>query len=164
MHEQKRPLDLLRLASRGPDGCFFLIVGGGPMAGALDDAIFSSGLKNICRLDFRSDIPELILAADVGLLVSDFEGLPVFALECLQLGRPFIGTRVGDLGRLLDETGAGICSGSPGDLEALEKAVRRMRDPEQRGDYALRATTAGRDFFPERCAREMREIFERPKG
>jgi len=161
IHEQKRPFDVIRLASRAPEGCYFLIVGGGPLAGALDDAIFSSKLDNLVRLDFRSDIPELILAADVGLLVSDFEGLPVFALECMQLGRPFIGTRVGDLGRLLDESGGGICSGDPGDLDGLEEAIRIMCDPARREAYAAKAARAGLNFFPARCTAEMKAIFER---
>ncbi len=164
IHEQKRPLDLVRLASRAPENCFFLVVGGGPLAGALDDAIFASKLRNICRLDFRTDIPELILAADAGLLVSDFEGLPVFALECMQLGRPFIGTRVGDLGRLLEESGGGICSGEPGDLEALEGAVRIMADADRRRDYAEKAVRAGKTFFPERCAAEMKAVFQGSEG
>ena len=44
-----------------------------------------------------------LVASDVGCLVSAHEGLPVFMLECLQLGRPFLGTRVGDLGTVLDD-------------------------------------------------------------
>lgn len=159
MHPQKRPLDLVRLAVMAPPGCFFLVVGGGPLQQELDRAIAASGATNIRRLDFRSDIPELILAADAGLLVSEFEGLPVFALECLQLGRPFIGTDAGDLGTLLRESGAGICSGVPGDLKALNRAVRKMSQAEERVGFAARADRAVEDFAPTRCARQMLKIF-----
>jgi len=160
MHEQKRPLDLVRLAAAAPPQCIFLVVGGGKMEDEMDRAITGSGLPNIRRMAFRRDIPELILAADVGLLVSQFEGLPVFALECLQLGVPFIGTRVGDLGLLLESTGAGICSGEPGDIAALAEAVEVMRDDESRKTFAERALRAGEDAFPPRCAREMKRVLE----
>jgi len=160
MHPQKRPLDLVRLAAAAPPHCVFLIVGGGPMEEQVDRAIAESGLDNIRRLPFRRDIPDLILAADVGLLVSAFEGLPVFALECLQLGVPFIGTRAGDLEMLLEKTNAGICSGEPGDIGALADAVGVMRDDAARKVFAERAFRAGREASPARCAREMRSVLE----
>lgn len=157
MHEQKRPLDLVRLAERvrDLDHLRFLVVGGGPLEADVDRAIAGSGGR-ITRLGFRDDVPELLVAADVGCLVSDYEGLPVFLLECLQAGRPFLGTDVGDLGDVLRETGAGIVVDHPGDLDALEAAVRRIADPELRRDLASRAGAAGDRFDPTRCAAAYR--------
>jgi len=157
MHEQKRPLDLVRLAERVRDleQVRFLIVGGGPLEGDVDRAIAGSDGR-IARLGFRDDVPELIVAADAGCLVSDYEGLPVFLLECLQGGRPFVGTDVGDLGDLLRETGAGIVVDRPGDLEALETAVRRIADPDARRQLAARAAAAGDRFDPVHCAAAYR--------
>ncbi len=86
-----------RAGSRSRDGPL-LIVGGGDLENEVDAAIDRPHGVRIRRLGFRTDIPDLILAADIGCLVSEHEGLPVFMLECLQLGRPFLGTRVGDLG------------------------------------------------------------------
>lgn len=155
MHEQKRPLDLVRLAekfSKNPS-VHFLIAGGGPLEETVDRAISLSAAPGIRRLPFRTDIPDLILAADVGLLVSDFEGLPVFLLECLQLGRPFLGTDVGDLGRVLRDTGAGLVVERPGDIEALTEAVTTMTDPGARRDFSRNAAEAAAQFSPEHCAR-----------
>ncbi len=156
MHEQKRPLDLVRLAEAVADrpDIHFLIVGGGPMEEAVDGAIANAPTAQIQRLPFRTDIPELILASDAGLLVSDFEGLPVFLLECLQLGRPFLGTDVGDLGRVLRDTGAGLVVEMPGDVEALAEAVRSLADPAMRRDLGAKALASGGRFSPEHCARE----------
>lgn len=161
MHPQKRPLDLVRLAERVKDleNVHFVIVGGGDLEERIDEEISAQPDLNICRLPFRNDIPELILAADVGCLVSDFEGLPVFMLECLQLGRPFLGTRVGDLGRVLDETGAGVVVDVPGDLEALETAIRRLADTSFRSDIASKALQAGPAFSVGRCAEAYAAVF-----
>lgn len=158
MHEQKRPLDLVRLADRVRDlaSVQFLVVGGGALADAVDDAIAATAGAPIRRLPFRDDIPELLLAADVGCLVSAYEGLPVFLLECLQLGLPFLGTDVGDLGEVLRATGAGLVVDSPGDLDALEAAVRRLAEPALRTELGRRAIAAAGRFDPTACAAAYR--------
>jgi glycosyltransferase involved in cell wall biosynthesis len=162
MHPQKRLFDLVELAARVRDleHLHFLLVGGGELEDQIDEAIATGPAANIRRLAFRSDIPELILASDVGCLVSEFEGLPVFMLECLQLGRPFLGTRVGDLGRVLDETGAGEVVSRPGDLAGLEAAVRRLADADHRARLSRSALRAAPRFSVESCAASYAAVFE----
>ncbi len=173
MHEQKRPLDLPLLAARVKDlPVHFLIVGGGPLEAEVDAAIAEAArtARGSRRLPFRTDIPELILAADAGCLVSDYEGLPIFLLECLQAGRPFLGTDVGALGDVLRETGAGWVVDKPGDLAALEQAVRRLCDPEAYGRCreaaaARPAAASGSALAPNGTSRSSREQRRsRPSG
>lgn len=164
LHPQKRPLDLVRLARRlRGSRAFFLLVGGGDLADEIDAAIAHALTEQpdtpIRRLGFRDDIPELIVAADVGCLISDYEGLPVFLLECLQAGRPFFGTEVGDLGRVLRQTGAGPVVEHPGDLDALEAAVRQMLNDGNRHEWAERARAAGPEFGVEACAERYAAAF-----
>ncbi len=161
MHKQKRPLDLVALAQRVQDlaSVHFLMVGGGDLEDAVDRAIEATDGARIRRLGFRTDIPDLILASDVGCLVSGHEGLPVFMLECLQLGRPFLGTRVGDLGTVLDETGAGLVVDRPGDLDALEAAIRMLADGKQRSRLAARALDAAPRFSVDSCANAYARVF-----
>ena len=160
MHPQKRPLDLVSLARRVRDleRVRFLIVGGGGLEAEVDRAIAGGGARTR-RLPFRDDIPELIAASDAGCLVSDFEGLPVFLLECLQAGRPFLGTDVGDMGELLRSTGAGLVVATPGDLDALEAAVRRLADDGERARLAALAAAAGARFDPAACAAAFSDVF-----
>ena len=160
MYPQKRPLDLVELARRVQDlgRVRFLIVGGGDLESEVDRAIAASGAR-IRRLPFRDDIPELIAACDLGCLVSEFEGLPVFLLKCLQAGRPFLGTDVGDMGGLLRATGAGIVVDTPGDLAALEAAVRRLADGNQRSQLAAKAAAAAARFDPAACAAAYGDVF-----
>ncbi|MEO1083502.1 MAG: glycosyltransferase family 4 protein [Acidobacteriota bacterium] len=163
MHPQKRPLDLIRLAERLRDveGLRFLIVGGGELEDEVDreaaDAV-ERGAR-ILRLPFRDDIPRLVLASDAGCLVSDYEGLPVFLLECLQAGRPFLGTDVGDLGFVVRSTGAGWIVDEPGDLDRLESAARELARPGPRAERAERALRAARHFSVEACAERYDAVF-----
>jgi glycosyltransferase involved in cell wall biosynthesis len=161
MHPQKRPLDLVALADRVRDleTVHFILAGGGDLDNEVDGAIAALDGARIRRLGFRNDIPDLILASDVGCLVSEHEGLPVFMLECLQLGRPFLGTRVGDLGAVLDDTGAGLVVDRPGDLDALEAAVRALADPATRAGLAERARSAAPRFSVAVCADAYAHVF-----
>lgn len=159
MHPQKRPLDLVALAQRVRDlgGIHFLLVGGGDLERRVDAAIAAAGDAPVRRLPFRTDIPRLIAAADAGCLISEHEGLPVFLLECLQAGRPFLGTDAGEMAAVLSETGAGLVTGPPGDLDAIEAAVRQLWDPAVRGELARRAAEAGDRFDVASCAERYAE-------
>lgn len=169
MHAQKRPLDLVALAQRTRDlPARFLIVGGGDLEVDVDRAVARARALaakdggpplKITRCSFRDDIPKLIVASDVGCLVSDFEGLPVFMMECMQAGRPFLGTRVGDLGRVLDASGAGLVVDRPGDLDALADAVRRLCDQSLRAGLAARTVDAARWFEIPVCAARYGRVF-----
>jgi glycosyltransferase involved in cell wall biosynthesis len=163
MHAQKRPLDLPALALLTKDlPVFILIAGGGPLEAEVDAAIANATAQGaaIRRLPFRKDIPELILAADAGCLVSDYEGLPIFLMECLQAGRPFLGTDVGALGDLLRETGAGWIVERPGDLDALAAAVAEICDPAIYQDRRAKALAAGSRFGVGPCAENYAAAFE----
>lgn len=163
MHPQKRPLDLVRLAKRLESlSVWFLLVGGGDLEHEVDQAIARAPGAKIRRLGFRTDIPDLIIAADAGCLVSEYEGLPVFLLECLQAGRPFLGTAVGEMGRVLQETGAGLVVDQPGDLDALEAAVRHLTQPGERSALARRAQEAGQRFDVPSCAERYAKVFLSP--
>ena len=161
MHPQKRPLDLVELARRVRDleTVRFLMVGGGELESAVDAAVSASGGARVQRLGFRTDIPELIVAADVGCLISDYEGLPVFLLECLQAGRPFLGTAVGDMGDLLRASRAGLVVDRPGDMDALEACLRRLVDPEEWSAFAERALATGIHFEVPTCAERYAAAF-----
>jgi len=159
-HPQKRPFDWLRLAERLRDRPFdFLWVGGGDLEQELDRALAGAATRHARRLPFRDDIPELLLAADVGCLVSDFEGLPVFLLESLQAGRPFVATDVGDIARVLRPSGAGRVAGQPGDLDGLEHALLELLDPARRSAAGAAASRAGEQFGVEACADRYAALF-----
>lgn len=164
LHPQKRPFDLIEVARRTSAlPIRFVWVGGGPLEVEFREQVAAAQAEGakISTLPFREDIPDLILAADVGCLVSDYEGLPVFLLECLQAGKPFLGTNVGDLGKVVKAANAGWIIEEPGDIDGLVAAVHALLDPEERQRRAAAATIAGRDFDVEACAERYAAILLR---
>jgi glycosyltransferase involved in cell wall biosynthesis len=161
MHPQKRPLDVVRLARRMANrNVHFLLVGGGPLDRAVDRELARRPLHNLTRLPFRHDTDELIEAADVCLLASEYEGLPVFLLEGMARGIPCVATAVGDIPHLLAD-GGGLVSGQPGDIAGLERAVEALVDDRRRADEGERARArVMADFGLDRYVREYeRAIF-----
>jgi glycosyltransferase involved in cell wall biosynthesis len=77
-------------------------------------------------LGFRSDIGRLIAAADVFVMPSLSEGLPLALLEAMFFGRPIIATGVGEMPAVL-EPDAGVIV-PPADAEALAGAIQRLLD------------------------------------
>lgn len=76
----------------------------------------------------RNDAKRLPRAFDVGVICSDWEGLPVAALEILAAGTPLVATAVGALPDIVDGAGAIV---PVRDHDALAAAIGRlMDDPE----------------------------------
>jgi glycosyltransferase involved in cell wall biosynthesis len=75
-------------------------------------------------LGLRSDVPEMLNAADVFVLSSDYEGNPLAVLEAMAAGLPVISTAVGGVPELV-EGGCGLLV-PPGDAQALSKAMSCM--------------------------------------
>ncbi len=87
-------------------------------------------------LGHRTDVPDLLLGADLAVVTSDWEARQLFAQEALHAGVPLIATAVGGLPGLVGDAALLI---PPGDLDALDEAVRRMlADPGLRAEYAAR--------------------------
>lgn len=103
-------------------------VGGGPLYGELQQEVQRLGLAGCVRLvGERSDVAERLANADVFVLGSRFEGLPMAVIEAMFSGLPVIATRVGGVGELVDDRHSGYLV-DPGDDEALAGAIVKLVD------------------------------------
>ena len=69
----------------------FFIAGDGPMKEALQNAIQNEGLtSHFVLLGSRDDIPALLNAADIFVLFSKTEGMPVSLMEAMSAGLPIV--------------------------------------------------------------------------
>uniref|UniRef100_A0A7V4CMF3 Glycosyltransferase n=1 Tax=Fervidobacterium pennivorans TaxID=93466 RepID=A0A7V4CMF3_FERPE len=82
-------------------------------------------------LGTRSDIPELLYQADMFVLSSDCEGLPLVLLEAMAAGVPVIATAVGGVPEVLGYGKYGILV-PPGNAEALAKAIVELAKDEKK--------------------------------
>ena len=101
------------------------IAGEGPLAGELGARARAAGVP-VRFLGRRTDVPALMVAADVVVVPSLWEGQPLVVQEALRAGRPVVASRVGGIPELTGEDGALLVP--PGDATALAGAVLTVLD------------------------------------
>jgi L-malate glycosyltransferase len=125
-----------------------LIVGDGPLAGPVDEAIRRGGLNGRARrVGARDDVADLLGAADVLLVASRMEGLPGVIIEAGMVGLPVAAYRVAGVPEVVRDGTTGLLA-SPADHRALTGCVMRMLDREgERRDMGRRARELYRSRF-----------------
>lgn len=115
------------------------IVGKGPMESRLEAQIAALGLGGVVELvgALNEDgVIEQLQRADVFVMSSFNEGLPVVLMEAMAAGVPVITTQVGAVSELITHGVSGLIV-PPTNAAALAAAVTRLHD-----DVALRASMA----------------------
>jgi glycosyltransferase involved in cell wall biosynthesis len=160
LSDQKDPLSLLSAFAAvraGAPGARLLLVGDGPLDGAVRRAVAGLGLQEaVTMTGLRSDVPRLLQAVDVFVSTSLWEGLPRTIIEAMATGLPVVATPAdGVVDVLVDgQTGRLVV---PGDPAAVAAAILDLlREPE----VALRLGEAGRERVQEFDAFRMTRALE----
>ncbi len=118
-------------------------------------------VEHVSLLGFRSDVPDLMDAADVFVLPSVVEAPPFPVLEAMVAGRPVVATRAGGLPEVVRDGDTGLLV-PPGRTEALCEALARVLDD---AGFRLRLGTAARRVASSRYTVDaMVDAYERTYG
>jgi colanic acid/amylovoran biosynthesis glycosyltransferase len=135
--EQKGHFVLLAAASQlAREGWQFklILVGDGPLRPQIEEMIVQYGLQQHVELTgwlSNDAVRQQILAAQIMVLPSFAEGLPVVIMEALALGRPVISTYIAGIPELLENNICGWLVPS-GSIEALTSVMRHaLQSPPQ---------------------------------
>jgi glycosyltransferase involved in cell wall biosynthesis len=161
LHPQKGHTYLLQAAAQVPDATFVL-AGDGPLRAELEAEARDLGVAGRCVfLGQRADVPALLAAADLFVLPSLFEGLPVSVLEAMAAERPVVATAIGGTDEAITSEESGLLV-PPKDPAALASAIRRLQaDP----PFARRLAAAARarverEFSSEATARNVMRVYD----
>jgi glycosyltransferase involved in cell wall biosynthesis len=101
--------------------------------------------NNVTLLGMRSDVPQLLAAADVYVMPSLWEGAPIALLEAMAAGSPVVATRVGGIPSVVDDGRNGLLvePHNPVDLADAINAVLGDSDLADRLGRAGRQTAQG---------------------
>jgi glycosyltransferase involved in cell wall biosynthesis len=109
----------------------FAAAGQGPLEAEIRARLAQSPLRDRFQLlGYRDDATRLIAGADLFVLASHHEGLPVTVMEALTLGVPVVAPAVGGLREVVRDGENGLLV-EPGDTAAFVAAVRRYLDDAQ---------------------------------
>jgi glycosyltransferase involved in cell wall biosynthesis len=138
---QRFLLEAAALALKEAPETWFVILGEGPLRGALEAQARALGIAERVRLPgFRRDVPECLLEFDLFCMSSVMEGLGTSALEAMAMRRPVVATDAGGLAEVVRDGVNGLTAPA-GDGPALGAALLRLlRD----GALAARLAEEGR--------------------
>ncbi|TNE45100.1 MAG: glycosyltransferase family 1 protein [Deltaproteobacteria bacterium] len=103
-----------------------LVIGDGSLRSSLEEEARSLNLESkVHFLGLRGDLPQLFSTLDLMVLPSLREGLPLVLLEALASGVPVLGSDVGSVARVLNESEAGVVV-PPGDVTALQQELEKL--------------------------------------
>lgn len=128
--EAQKGIDLLleALSLLNADTCDWQLwlVGDGQERAGLEAQSRRLGLKaRVKFLGYRSDVPNLLQAADVFVLPSRFEAMPIALLEAMAAGLPSVVTDVGENAHLVESGLTGIVA-PPTNVPDLARALREL--------------------------------------
>lgn len=108
----------------------FVIVGDGADRAALDAKIQAEGLAGRVSLaGFRSDVPEVMRAADLFVLPTLDDAMPTVLVEAMAARLPIVASAVGGIPDMIVNERDGLLV-PPGDVGALSGAITRLlREP-----------------------------------
>jgi glycosyltransferase involved in cell wall biosynthesis len=149
------------LASRHPT-LHLAISGRGDLAAALSARARDHGLgRRVHLLGLRSDVPAVLEAADIFVLPSLSEGLPLALLEAMFAGRPIVATNVGDVSVALAQGDAGVLV-EPGNAAALAGAIDTLLTDRDyaRGLAERAARRAVAEYHVSQMVRRYNAVYE----
>lgn len=139
-----------------------LVIGGhGPCGPELERQAARLGIGDRVHFaGYLEDVAAFLRSVDVAAMSSDYEGSPLFALECMAHRTPLVSTDVGNIAEILGD-GHGVQIVPRGDADALAHALEELlRDPAKRAAQSDLAATRLRPYEIDSVVREFAGLYE----
>lgn len=139
------------------------LVGDGPDRSRVEAAVAEHGLDNQIQLTgalTQEGVRQAFARADIFVLPSLAEGIPVVLMEAMCSFVPCVSTPVNGIPELIEDDRTGLLA-TPGDLDSLVAQLQRLcNSPEDRARLAQAATVKVRQRFDLACnVRQLSQIF-----
>ncbi len=158
----KRPdrfAEVARLVSDRVPTAAFVVAGEGDLFDDLRDRLAPLG-DRVHLVGWRPDVETVYAAADVTVLTSDNEGMPVSLIEAATVGCPAVTTRVGSAAEVVLDGESGFVTALDAS-EIADATVRILQDRGLRDRLSAGASAhALAHFSADRLVADMAEIYE----
>jgi glycosyltransferase involved in cell wall biosynthesis len=133
-------LQIMALVAAARPETILLLIGDGPERDACEQLTDILRLRaNIRFLGQRSDVPQLLTAADLVVMPSLSEGLPLAAIEAMAAGRPVVGFDAGGVSEVVTDGVNGSVVALNDHAAFARAVVALVEDREQLQRFAERA-------------------------
>jgi glycosyltransferase involved in cell wall biosynthesis len=148
-------------AAVGVPDAVFIVAGDGPERATLESRALARGVGDRVRfVGHHHDVAELLACADVFVLPSLSEGLPLSVMEAMAAGVPVIGTSIAGVAELVTPGETGLLV-PPADAVALTTALRTLLSDPARARALARAAHARalREFGSDRVTHCVSAVY-----
>jgi glycosyltransferase involved in cell wall biosynthesis len=166
MTDQKAQIYLVKaipaVLERFPD-TVFAFAGDGPLFQDLSEEVQRLGIADQVRfLGVRKDVIDIMAAADVFVLSSIFEGLPVAMLEAMGMGAAVIATPVGGIPQVISHGETGLLVPVRDTAAITDALMALLSDEDTRRRFAKNGQDfVRREFTLEKMCLKYEELFFR---
>lgn len=127
-----------------------MLVGDGPEQRAIEEEIAERSIADrVQQLGLRDDVPRLLRAADLFLLTSISEGIPLTVIEAMGAGLPVVATRVGGVPEVVEHGETGLLAPSGDDSALAAAMLELLRDPARREQFGAAGKAKAQATFSE---------------
>jgi glycosyltransferase involved in cell wall biosynthesis len=166
---QEKALEILLEAharvARRFDRAQLVIAGDGPCRAELERRARELGIAGrVHFLGFRADVDSILQALDLGVLSSDWEGMPLFVCECMAAGTALVATAVGGVPEIVQDGRTGVLV-PPRDPVALADAIASLlSDADRRTRLAAAASGRIGEFSIDAGAARFAALYDELVG
>ncbi len=161
---QKAPCDFIKLASlanKALPNIKFILVGDGILRKNIQSLINKLGLQSqVILTGWHRDVPGILSMADIFVLTSLWEGLPVALVEAMASSKPVIVTDTGGVRDVVVEGETGYLV-QPGDLGKMShRLVDLLKDSELRLEIGRKAKdNLGHNFTIQNMLKNTQDLY-----
>jgi glycosyltransferase involved in cell wall biosynthesis len=149
---------IARVVAKSPQ-TRLVLVGDGPESTTIESQVRELKIDdNVRLLGTRSDVDRLLPGADVFLLTSASEGIPLTVIEAMAAGLPVVGTDVGGMNEVVADNATGFLTPAKDDAALANRLLRLAGDPNLRQHMGAAGRARAKDLFdePRMCAEYQR--------
>lgn len=132
--DHRNLIDAIQLLHKHGHNVALFLVGEGGLRPTVEQQIADLGLKQcIHMLGMRTDVDALLLGADMFVMSSQREGLPMVLMEAMSCALPVVSTDVGGIAELIRDHETGLLV-PPGKPDLLAKAIMEILERPDKGE------------------------------
>lgn len=149
---------LIKAIAMLPEKFHLFLVGDGVRRVELTALIASEGLSNrVHLLGLRTDVPQLLHAADYVVMSSHFEGLSLSSVEGMSVGKPFLASDVDGLREVVKE--AGILFPHKNSKALAYEIMRLEKSPELYNNIADKCVACAQNYDISKMAKKYYQLY-----
>ncbi|MBS5386560.1 MAG: glycosyltransferase [Clostridiales bacterium] len=137
-----------------------ILIGEGELKDKIEQFVRELGItENVYFTGNISNVEEYLASADIYVMTSDYEGLPLSVIEAMAAGLPIISTKAGGVVNLIKDGQNGVLI-DVGDEAAFSRVmIDLIEDPEKRIKMGKESQELAREYSVERMVGEYEALY-----